>query len=172
MTRWYDQRLPNFRHISLLQTAKYWTYNLSIWSHCTYLHDLYLRKFHLFKSLQRWCCFCPEFVKWPVQSTNFHSLYVHLSSFRMRVYLSLLRTYLIGLLSIFEWKWNSQREMKSAQVVSYVFFKMGHSRLLLFIFVFSNKQFLQQIYVKMSIQYSVVGFEHSTFRTRVSSHNH
>ena len=172
MTRWYDQRLPNFRHISLLQTAKYWTYNLSIWSHCTYLHDLYLRKFHLFKSLQRWCCFCPEFVKWPVQPTYFHSLYVHLSSFRMRVYLSLLRTYLIGLLSIFEWMWNSQREMKSAQVVSYAFFKWAIPAFYCLFSSFQTNNFYNKYMWKISIQYSVVGFEHSTFRTRVSSHNH
>ena len=35
----------------------------------------------------------------------------------------------------------------------------------------TSLQFLQQIYVKISIQYTVPGFEPTTFGTRVSSHN-
>ena len=50
---------------------------------------------------------------------------------------------------------------------------MGHSRPLFHLFsVFSNKQILQQINVKKSIQYTVLGFEPTTFGTWVSSRNH
>ena len=55
------------------------------------------------------------------------------------------------------------------------FFKKGHSRPLFFIYFRPLKptlQFLQQINVKTSIQYTVLEFEHTTYRIRVSSHNH
>ena len=57
-----------------------------------------------------------------------------------------------------------------------IFLKMGQSRpLFLFIFGLFKQtllQFLQQINVKMSIQYPVPGFELTTFWLRVSSLNH
>ena len=48
---------------------------------------------------------------------------------------------------------------------------MGHR---LFLSLKQTLQFLQQIYVKnvMTIQYMALGFEPTTFRTRVSSNNH
>ena len=55
------------------------------------------------------------------------------------------------------------------------FFKTGHPPSLFHLFLSfqtNNTQFLQQGYVKMSIQYMVQGFEPMTFWTWVSSHNH
>ena len=42
----------------------------------------------------------------------------------------------------------------------------------LFIFIFSNKIFCNKYVWKIAIQYTVLGFEPTTFRTWVSSHNH
>ena len=59
--------------------------------------------------------------------------------------------------------------------VSFLFFKMGQPRPLFRLFsVFSNKQynFYNKYMWKMSIQYTVPGFEPTTFGTWVSSHNH
>ena len=54
------------------------------------------------------------------------------------------------------------------------FFKKSHPRPLFHFFFQQTLQFLLQIYVKnvMSIQYSAPGLEPTTFRRRVSSHNH
>ena len=48
----------------------------------------------------------------------------------------------------------------------------GLSFLFIFVPLKPTLQFLQQINVKTSIQYTVLEFEHTTYRIRVSSHNH
>ena len=65
---------------------------------------------------------------------------------------------------------NPMSSSNSSTISPYFVFNASFS----FVFVFFKQtfQFLQQIYVKMSLQYTVLGFEPITFRKRVSSHNH